>query len=55
MNKHVHQYAPLLLSLVLILGIVTVYWPVSGYEFLNFDDNIYVTDNIHVLLSRLLL
>ena len=39
---------PVLLSLLLILGIATVFWPVSGYKFLNFDDNVYVTDNVNV-------
>ena len=46
MNKD--AYAPILLSFLLILGIVTVFWPVPGYEFLNYDDDIYVTDNVHV-------
>lgn len=38
----------MLLSLLLVLGIVVVFWSVSGYEFINYDDDIYVTDNIHV-------
>jgi protein O-mannosyl-transferase len=31
--------------LSLVLAIAAVYWPVSTYEFINFDDNVYVTDN----------
>lgn len=38
----------MLLSLLLVIGIVVVFWSVSGYEFINYDDDIYVTDNIHV-------
>ena len=37
-----------ILSLFLVLSIVTVYYPVVSFEFVNFDDNLYVTDNIHV-------
>jgi len=36
------------ISVLLVLGILVVYWPVSGYEFLNYDDDLYVTDNPHV-------
>jgi len=34
----------------LILAAVTVfiYWPVSSFDFLNFDDQVYVVGNIHV-------
>src|ERR1039458_8903280 len=33
------------------LGLVTVtlYWPVTGFDFINFDDPEYVTANPHVL------
>ena len=37
-----------IVSIILILLILTVYWPVQHYEFLNFDDQVYVTDNLHV-------
>jgi protein O-mannosyl-transferase len=33
------------LSLVLILLTMTVYWPLPGHEFINFDDDAYVTLN----------
>jgi protein O-mannosyl-transferase len=36
------------ISLVLLLGTVTVYWPVRSYDFLNYDDPYYVTANPHV-------
>ena len=37
-----------ILSLFLVLSIVAVYHPVVSFEFVNFDDNLYVTDNHHV-------
>jgi protein O-mannosyl-transferase len=38
----------LLISLVLILCTITVYWPLKDHEFISFDDVDYVTDNPHV-------
>jgi hypothetical protein len=35
-------------SIVLILLILTIYWPVQYHDFLTFDDQVYVTDNVHV-------
>ncbi len=48
MNSDFRKYTPIILSLLLVLSILLVFCPVSDYEFLNFDDNIYVTDNVHV-------
>lgn len=42
------KYIPTFLSLLLVLGIVAVFWPVQNYEFLNYDDQIYVTGNLRV-------
>lgn len=42
------KYITMLLSLLLVLGIVAVFWPVQNYEFLNYDDQIYVTGNLRV-------
>lgn len=36
------------ICLVLIAATLSVYWQVGNYEFLNYDDNVYVTDNPHV-------
>ncbi len=33
---------------MLVVGIVGVYWQICGYEFLNFDDHDYVTNNLNV-------
>ncbi len=35
----------LLTSLVLALGTLALYWPVTGYPFINFDDPDYITEN----------
>lgn len=48
MDNRLKKYSPLLFSLLLVLGIVIIYGPVSHHEFLNYDDNIYVTSNANV-------
>ena len=35
-------------ALVLAAVTVAVYWPATGHDFVNYDDNLYVTSNIHV-------
>jgi len=31
--------------LVMIALILVIYWPVQSYDFINYDDNIYITGN----------
>jgi Tfp pilus assembly protein PilF len=38
----------LLISLFLIVATLLVFWQVRNHDFLNFDDNLYVTQNPHV-------
>jgi Flp pilus assembly protein TadD len=38
----------LLIPLALIGMTLAVFWPVGGHDFLNYDDDIYVTENPHV-------
>ena len=38
----------LLVCLFLALSILAVYWQVRNHDFVNFDDNLYVTANEHV-------
>ena len=38
----------LLVCLFLTLSILIVYWQVRNHDFINFDDNLYVTENHHV-------
>lgn len=39
---------PYLLGLLLIIIGVALYYPVRTHPFVNYDDNLYVTDNVHV-------
>jgi Flp pilus assembly protein TadD len=40
--------AALGISFLLTLSTIVTYWPVRGFDFTSFDDNIYVTDNRYV-------
>lgn len=50
LNKIKIEHKQLVVLTVVFLMLVTVfvYGPVHRYEFVNYDDNIYVTENIHV-------
>ena len=37
-----------LLPALLVLLTLALYWPASGYGFINYDDDFYVTSNVHV-------
>ncbi len=37
-----------LICLVLAVSIFAVYWQVTDHEFIDYDDNVYITDNPHV-------
>jgi protein O-mannosyl-transferase len=37
-----------LLAVVLVLLSLAIYWPATRCDFVNYDDNIYLTDNTHV-------
>ena len=39
---------PILFGLLLIVATLALYWPVHGYPFVNYDDELYVTYNDHV-------
>ena len=38
----------LLVCLFLVLATLTVYWQVGNYEFVNLDDDMYITENSHI-------
>ena len=38
----------LIIYIVLILATLAVFWQVNQYSFVNFDDHVYVTQNIHI-------
>jgi len=41
----ISQKKSILVVLILIILILGVYWPVQNYEFISYDDSLYVTDN----------
>jgi protein O-mannosyl-transferase len=42
------QIQKILLSILLIIATVVLYYPAEGHPFVNFDDNLYVAENPHV-------
>ena len=38
----------LVLAVLLVIATVAVYYPVGRFEFVNYDDDVYVTNNFHV-------
>ena len=38
----------ILIILALTILVLVVYWPVQNYEFINYDDQVYVTDNYSI-------
>ena len=44
---NIRQKHSILIVLMLIILTLGIYWPVQDYEFINYDDNTYVTDNYH--------
>ena len=39
---------PFFLALLLVLATLALYYPVHGHPFVNYDDSLYVTDNVQV-------
>jgi hypothetical protein len=37
-----------LMAALLVLVTIALYWPATGHDFINYDDNDYVLDNTHV-------
>ena len=42
------RWGSLACGLLLAAGTLAVYWPVTGFDFINFDDQDYITKNPHV-------
>ncbi len=42
------QLLPFVLGILLVLATLAVYYPVHGHDFVNYDDPLFITDNIHV-------
>ena len=47
-NKDSTNGQEFLICLLLVLIVLLVFWQVQNHDFINFDDNIYVTENPHV-------
>src|SRR5664280_2329637 len=49
-SKHGSRWftQPFFLGLLLVVATVALYWPVHGHPFVNYDDSLYVTDNLQV-------
>jgi len=47
-NKRLQIRPDLLISLFLVIAVLAVYWQVRNHDFINFDDDLYVTINPHV-------
>jgi protein O-mannosyl-transferase len=45
---HPHQWKIALVGLLLAVGTVAIYYPVNSHPFANYDDEDYVTNNLHV-------
>jgi len=37
-----------LLAVLLVLGVMVLYWPATRCDFLNYDDDYNLTENLHV-------
>jgi tetratricopeptide (TPR) repeat protein len=48
MLKALNSHRELLICLLLIVTILTVFWPVKNHDFINYDDTLYITKNSHV-------
>ena len=48
MRRFCSAHRPRLLALLLAVATLAVYAPVSGYDFIDMDDRLYVLDNEHV-------
>ncbi len=48
-KSFVNKHRGVWVSLFLIISTLSIYWQIQNYDFINLDDNIYVTENPHVL------
>jgi tetratricopeptide (TPR) repeat protein len=48
MNKRLFTHHAVPICLVLIITTLAVFWQLKDHEFINFDDPLYVTENLHI-------
>ena len=49
MPKHFNKFAALIVCVVLAAGTAAIYWQVRNFDFISYDDNLYVYENPQVL------
>jgi len=42
------QKQKLIVYIILTIATLAVFWQINGYEFINFDDQVYVIENSHI-------
>jgi Tfp pilus assembly protein PilF len=47
-SKQKRLYRDVLIGFLLALMTLALYWPVQSFDFVNYDDEVYVTNNCHV-------
>ena len=47
-KEFIIKHRDILVCLFLVMATLAVYWQVQNYDFVNFDDNIYIIENYHV-------
>jgi tetratricopeptide (TPR) repeat protein len=47
-NQIIKLNGKLIICLILVILVLALFWPLSHYQFINYDDNIYVTENRQV-------
>ncbi len=48
MGENYYRYHPLIISICLVGSILAVYWPVYNYDFVRYDDGIYIIHNTNI-------
>lgn len=48
MNNNAYKKKIFLICITIVIAMLAVYWQVNKFDFLVFDDNVYITDNIHI-------
>ncbi|MGD0785576.1 MAG: hypothetical protein ABR969_07160, partial [Sedimentisphaerales bacterium] len=48
MSEQPYKYRFILICVFLIAAIIAVYWQVYSYDFVKYDDDYYVTNNVNI-------
>ena len=47
-SEKIRFYRSVLIGLLLVLMTLALYWPVQSFDFVNYDDEVYITNNRQV-------